>query len=495
MAAIWLPSAAGKRPWWVASALGMVTGIVFFQIAFSWLWNVTILGTLLLNLYMALYFGLWGGFAGWLVKPGHVWTSSRNNLKLAGCAAASWVAQEYLRGVIFTGFGWNGLGVALWKNLPLIQIADITGVAGISFLIAFTNAILFATVVRFGEEIRRMRLRPHFDFTVTMALIGVVFVYGVYSLQKTESSLILKLSVVQANIPQIKKWDRKEAAQILKTYEKLSLQALAYQPQLLLWPEAATPGPLFLDNDSEQLVIKIGDLGDFDMLLGTLDSELTETGQKDYNIAVLVTNRAKDTYSYQKIHLVPFGEYVPCRFLFGPIIGDQVASDFDSGTEPKVFEMKSAPIKLGPLICFEDTVPELTRQFVLKGAELLVNLTNDGWFKESAGSKQHLRNAVFRAVENRRPMVRAANTGVSCTISTTGRIEQQLEDEQGNTFISGVLNGEIRVPIQPAQTVYTRFGDWFSYLCLFFFVTLSIWNGYRSLGRKALPPTLNSERL
>ena len=144
---------------------------------------------------------------------------------------------------------------------------------------------------------------------------------------------------------------------------------------------------------------------------------------------------------------MPFGEYVPGRhtvpFISG-IVGDQVPADFTRGKEPVVFHLTNEKVKVAPLICFEDTLGELTRQFVLRGANLLANVTNDGWFLRSAGSQQHLDNAIFRCVETRRPMARAANTGVTCFVNRFGRVTQVLLDAKGSQFTEGVLTGDGR---------------------------------------------------
>jgi apolipoprotein N-acyltransferase len=165
---------------------------------------------------------------------------------------------------------------------------------------------------------------------------------------------------------------------------------------------------------------------------------------------------------------VPFGEYVPGRHtvpFIAKIVGDQVPADFTRGKEPVVFSLTTDQVKVAPLICFEDTLGELTRQFVLRGANLLANVTNDGWFLHSAGGRQHLENAIFRCVETRRPMVRAANTGVTCFVNRFGRVTQVLLDSKGSQFTEGVLTGTIEVPTDSGQTFYTRHGELFAKLC------------------------------
>jgi apolipoprotein N-acyltransferase len=206
-----------------------------------------------------------------------------------------------------------------------------------------------------------------------------------------------------------------------------------------------------------------------DLLLG---SDVFD-GDKGYNAAILVPAKGDELQIYRKIHLVPFGEYVPLRHsfpLFAAIAGHWVPGDFAFGTEFVRFKLSTAAVRVAPLICFEDTIGELTRQFVLpekseRGADLLVNITNDGWFLHSAGSKQHLANAIFRCVETRRPMVRAANTGVTCFINEFGQITQKLQDEKGGTFGEGVLVGQVPVPTDASLTFYARRGEFFSEIC------------------------------
>jgi len=171
---------------------------------------------------------------------------------------------------------------------------------------------------------------------------------------------------------------------------------------------------------------------------------------------------------YRKVHLVPFGEYIPLRHsfpLFAAVASKWVPGDFDAGGDYTVFRLTNSDVRVAPLICFEDTVGDLARQFVLKGANLLVDVTNDAWFLRSAGSRQHLANAIFRCVETRRPMVRAANTGVTCFVNEFGRVTQMLQDETGSTFTEGVLTGEIKVPTEGELTFYARHGELFAKLC------------------------------
>jgi apolipoprotein N-acyltransferase len=213
-----------------------------------------------------------------------------------------------------------------------------------------------------------------------------------------------------------------------------------------------------------EVVGALGQLKGGDFLFGSVRYFLGNA----FNSAVLLDVRG-GVQVYDKIHLVPFGEYVPFRHsfpLFAWIVGSEVPSDFDAGTEPVVMTLRKKPFRVAPLICFEDTVGELSRQFAQRGAELLITLTNDGWFRRSAGSRQHLANAVFRCAETKLPLVRAANTGVTCVVDPFGHVSQILENAKGSTFTEGVLFAKVPITIQPSKTFYTRHGDLFALACL-----------------------------
>src|SRR5205823_11081976 len=223
------------------------------------------------------------------------------------------------------------------------------------------------------------------------------------------------------------------------------------------------------DRESYQFVMDLAESAESDILLGTIDEENGDV----YNAALLVSDGGEQVQVYRKLHLVPFGEYIPGRHrvpLLARIVGDQVPGDFKVGKDYTLFELTDNDVKVAPLICFEDTIGELTRRFVLPsdanpGANLLVDITNDGWFWHSAGSYQQLANAILRCIETRRPMVRAANTGVTCFVNEFGRITQVLRDETGSTFTEGVLTGEVRIPTERELTFYTRHGELFAKVC------------------------------
>ncbi len=496
IAAIWFSGEQSRRRWLRNLLLGYVAGLAFFWTVLFWLTTVTPPGWFVLEFYMSIYLAMWGWFCGLMrprersgavepnkwnemlaragkspAAPRPIWLRSTSNLRVAFLLAAAWVTQEWLRSWVFSGWGWNGLGVALHRNWPLIQIAEFTGVIGLSFVIAFGNVIAVTTTRRIILEVRFRPMRPHWDFNFAMLGIVALFVYGWHVTQIPRPTKPLRVAAIQADIPRKEKFDPQFAHRIFDQFTNLSAIALRTNPapDLLIWPESSMPGPVLEDEVTNQFVMNFAAANKTDLILGTLDEE----EGRAYNAALLVSDGGQHTQLYRKLHLVPFGEYVPGRHwvpLLAQIIGDQVPGDFDVGKDYIVFRLTNPDVQVAPLICFEDTLGELTRRFVLPtetnpGANLLVNVTNDGWFLHSAGSHQHLANAIFRCVETRRPMVRAANTGVTCFINQLGRITQILQDENGSTFPQGTLTGDVNVPTDRETTFYVRHGELFAKLC------------------------------
>ncbi len=467
--ALWFCPPAERHDWRRTAGLGYTSGFVFFAMSAHWLTTLTWPGYILLLFYFALYFAAWALFARALVPSNAAeesWLGSLHNLRVCILGSAGWVALEWLRGVIFPAFGWNGLGIALHENIALIQIADITGVGGVSFLVAMTNLMLAATVKRLLLEIKRGARRAHYDFAVTIALVALTWTYGVRKLFTPEPpSESLSFAAVQANIPQNVRNSPEREIEVLENLKNQTLPAIAMAPDLILWPESCTPSPLLGNQFTWDLVKGLAEQHTGDFLLGT-----THWGTDgDYNSIALLTKRAKEAQLHHKIHLVPFGEYVPLREefpLLAKIVGDLIPSDFDPGKDFTLLELNSKSVKLGPLVCFEDTVADLARRFSLLGAQCFVVVTNDGWFLESAGSLQHLNNAVFRCVENKIPMIRAANTGVTCAIDRLGIVREVLRDPSGSTFLQGILFSKINIPTSTNPTFFTRYGEVFSISCL-----------------------------
>ena len=473
IAAAWFGNGNSRRRSLRHLLLGYVAGIVFFTITFSWLGSLGVLFdniwlhglSLLLSTYLAMHIAFWTWCIGFF-RP-VTFVSSWRNLSSAVLAACAWVTHEWVRGWLFSGFGWNGLGVALYRNWPLLQVTQLTGVAGLSFVVVAANVIAVTTSMRLFQEARSHRMRPHWDLNLAILAIVALFVFGWRSIQGQRPVEPLRAAAVQANVAQQEKFDPNFSAEIFGIFRELSLSALQAEPPpaLLVWPESATPDPVRDQNTaSGEFVKDFAAASEADLLLGTLDVSDRQT----FNAALLVRDRGQEMEVYHKVHLVPFGEYVPLRHafpLFAAIAGRWVPGDFDIGQDYTVFTLTDRTIRVAPLICFEDTVGDLTRQFVLRGANLLVNMTNDAWFLHSAGSQQHLANAVFRSAETQCPMIRAANTGVTAFVNEHGRITEVLRDRAGSTFTRDVLVGTINVPRDGRLTFYVEHGELFAEIC------------------------------
>lgn len=432
-----------------------------------------------LALYCSLYFGLWSWFAARFARAdiptlakGHWQQSTLHSLGRAFLAAAAWTGLEWVRGTLFTGFGWNGLGVALHHNRTLIQIADIVGVTGLSFLPVFATCTAWNVLARFTAVYRgEGQCRTRLDFTLAMVLLLSVVGYGMNKLMRGTGEVeTVRTVLVQPNVPQADAWSEDwygvlgpQVYQFLNDYTRMYAEERegTSHTDLVIWPESALPVHLYGLADHVPYFNHLLAAGNFSLLTGT---EIHRPGEKGHVSAVLFHGNYANRQEYNKIHLVPFGEYLPFRnippfsFLQGVLPGD-----FDPGTEAEPLKLTQPQAGIIPLICFEDTVGRLARRFVRAEPQMIVNITNDGWFLQSQETEVHLANAKFRAVELRRPMVRAANTGISCFIDTFGTETARLDDpETGNTFIRGCQTGEVRIPKSGEVTFYARFGDAFS---------------------------------
>ncbi len=495
LAALWFSDPGKKKDGrarsraWRGCWIGYLGGLAFFLVNLSWLGEVSGVGALALPAYLAVYFGFWGAFAAtlgrWHASVGlvedanlskwqKVFTPSWVVLRVAFLNGAMWCGMEWLRGVAFTGLPWNGLGVALHGNLYLIQIVDIIGVTGLSFVLMFFACVALATTVRLAQEFGSRGLRPHLDFTVAVAMIMGIFLYGLNRINRDPGETKdIRALLVQLNVPIDQVWDEKSLGQHLEQYYDLTTAYVESSDfDLVVWPETALPGRYFYPwvQDFFNRVLATGDF----YLMAGVEEEVQP--EELYNVAVLMKGSTRNYQMYRKIHLVPFGEYLPLRGVFPPfewVAGDLIPGDFRFGKSFEPLELDGGEWQIIPLICFEDTIGALARRFVRAGVpQLIVNVTNDGWFWQSSESAQHLANARFRCIELRRPMIRAANTGVSCFIDELGSLYDReskqaferkiVDDVSGSTFVTGCLPGVVRMQKDSPLTIYARFGDWFS---------------------------------
>jgi len=536
--ALMIAAAYGKRGG-DAFRVGYVAGLAHFLSSLYWLLLIPvagypILGWIALGAYVALYPAIWV----WLVAKCKVQSAKceswagRTLWSLA--AAAVWVALEMVRGQLFSGFPWNPLGASQYQLVPLIQIASVTGVYGVSFLVVWVSLSLFSA----GHMIfRRPTLRMAWQAEIALPLVVVValFVFGFTRINgQNPSGATLRITLVQPSIPQTLIWnsgeDDKRFQQLLQLSQlaldstglknhKPLLGALASRrsvgsqnpelagetpalpgtvqgrardskTDLLIWPESAVPSL----NETNYIAITNLIRAHHVWLIFNAEDYVWRSdagANNDYdafNAAFLVNPEGRFAAVYHKQKLVVFGEYIPLvRWLpfikwFTPITGS-----FASGTNAVPFEMERRPparhesnadlqnagsetgapdrIKTSVLICFEDMFPELAREYVEDDTDFLVNLTNDGWFGDSAEQWQHMACGVFRAVENGVPLVRCCNNGVTCWIDATGRVREILKDQNSSVYGVGAMT--IEVPLQKhAPTFYNRHGDWFGWGCV-----------------------------
>jgi apolipoprotein N-acyltransferase len=435
---------------------GWLGGSVFFLGLLQWL-NFTFMTfsaipfplTWLPTAALAMYCALWVG----LVMAAVAWVGARSAPLALGLAPFAWVAAEWGRGHLFGGFPWGLLGYSQYARLPAIQIAELGGVYAVSFVVLAVNAAVAGVVMLPWR-------RAVAGVVLGAALLGLTLGFGMWRLRDVPPAPKVRIAVMQPSIEQPLKYDPGHATTTLGIYLALSRRAAADNPALLVWPETSTPTPLA--RDGALLALLRGLAGDLKtpIVVGSIDVEGTGDGRGPMvlrNSAYLLTERGIQG-RYDKMHLVPFGEYVPLSGVIGFVRGwAEFISELEPGSRTVVFPGPPAPF--GVVICYEGIFPELVRDFARNGARLIVNITNDAWFGRTSGPLQHLAMYPFRAVEHRTAVVRTANTGVSAFIAPSGQIMRRLP-----LYERDVMTEE--VPLRTRTTVYTRFGDWVAYLGL-----------------------------
>jgi len=442
------------------------TGAIFLLGTIYWLIHVTFPGMFLVVLYLALYFGLFGLFVSRI--------QNQDPLQAIFTIPAAWVTSEWLRSNILTGFGWNLLGYSQSSNLPVIQIADATGIYGVSFLVVMANTAIFLAIKYIG---RWRYIRPAVALAVMLLLVSLA--YGYFRLNVIFIGDRLRIGIVQGNIAQDKKWDANFKEYILGKYERLTKELAKEKADLIIWPETAVPAYWGFDSDISDRIRHLSLSVKTPLLVGAPRVDEVKNGAY-YNSAILLSEDGQVTGVYDKVHLVPFGEYIPAKIIFSFVeqFAPSPIGDFTRGEDLKIlkFVMKRASrtkdvslkiakkIKFSCLICFEDIFPELSRISNRKGAYFLVNMTNDAWFGRSSAPYQHAQSSVFRAVENRTNVIRATNTGFSCFVDQKGRITDKIGKSGNFLFVDGYKIGEIVVG--PSRTFYNIYGDIFAYICM-----------------------------
>ena len=479
--------------WKSAFWIGYLTGFLFFAgllpailLLYPYA-NIfaTLVGYLLLVGYTALYFAVFAVLMRFVPR--------RSSILFSLFAACIWTALEWVRSWMITGFPWGSIGYSQWNNLPGIQIASVVGVHGISFVIVLFNAGLATLLLnrhQWQQELRAVVL--------PLILMLLCFGYGILHLQKAAplgqstnaaprtNVETLKVALVPGNISQLQKWDLRQFPKILQRYIELTHKASSEDPELIVWPETAIRSraltgewPTYYRRFSQMLrdigipmLLGTANTGETDTAIGQFSKNLEKRDTDIYNRVLSIAPEGKIHGSYAKMHLVPFGEYVPLAHLLPDFIPNFI--QFKPFTHGKtvnllpVFDVKNKTntrkIEVGASICFESVFPDEFRKPVIMGARTMGIFTNDAWFKGTAFPELHLSMAPFRAVENRIAVFRCANGGFTCVVDKFGRITTPLitPDTAQEILIASV---PLLSPTEREQTLYTRYGDWFPILC------------------------------
>ena len=439
-----------------AFSLGWISGVAYFVGTTYWTGSVmrqygdlqSVIATALM-LALAAYLAIYPAFFALAVQR----LVARFGARAIVLAPAVWVATEFGRGYLFTGFPWVSLGYSQATVLPVAQLASLCGVWGLSALVALVNAALVLLVFD------RTRARW---WLATAAAIAVVATSAWGSVRLRDSALTrsgvpLRVGLVQGNVSQDQKWNQARAGSIVQDYLDLTRRAAGEGARFILWPESALP--FFFEEEplAGAAVRQVAIETRTTLLVGSDQIDRTPPARY-FNAAFLIDPAGTVAAVYRKVHLVPFGEYVPLKrllFFAGPLI--QAVSDFSEGD--RIVMLPVAGRTASTAICYEVVYPNLAREATRSGSELLTTITNDAWFGRSSAAWQHFEMASLRAIEQGRYLARAANTGISGIVDPYGRVLVRSA-----LFERAVLTGDVR--FLTSQTVYARTGDLFVYACI-----------------------------
>jgi apolipoprotein N-acyltransferase len=453
-----------------AFRIGFTCGLSAYMIILYWVnivitqyghlpWIVSIPLYLMPAAWLALFYGL----ATLVARYGE-----QAGLKTAFTLPVAWVAGDFIRSFLLTGIPWAMLGHSQYRTLPLIQIADITGVYGITLLIVLAN-VVFYRVLRANSGVGV----PYPAKSALVLIIGLIatLFYGFGRLNGVEaqSGPALRVALIQGNIPQDVKWSPAFRDRTLAIYEQLTRKAAKEGADLVVWPESAVP--FFLQDqpeEAEQIRRLARELKSY-LLFGSPAHELRNGNTAFLNSAFVIAPNGETIARGDKMHLVPFGEYVPLGRFF-PFINKLVAGIGDFSPGEHATPLPVGRTQAGLLVCYEVVFPELARDYVRNGARILINITNDAWFGNSSAPYQHLSIAAFRAVETRTPLIRAANTGVTAIIDQNGHIRTMTA-----LFEEAYKTGEVSPGT--GDSVYLRIGDIPAWICVALMagIVLTIW--------------------
>ena len=445
-----------RHPPLKAFLLGLTSGFIYFAGTLYWTGTVirtfggiplpaAMLGVVLLALYQGFFPALFALISSRLI--------ARGGLVAVFLSAAAWIATEFFRGVVFGGFPWVLLGDSQVTVLPVAQLASVLGVYGVSGLVAFINAAVAYAMLTNGR--RRA--------VAIAAAAGVLIATGAWGAARiadgalTRAGTPIRVGLIQANIAQEDKWKAGEARRIFTTYIAMTRDAVKRGAEYVIWPESATPFMFENDPAGQEALRALAREVRVPILFGS-DQEVTRPEPALYNAAFLVTPDGRTAAVYRKIHLVPWGEFIPMKrllFFVSPLVDS--FTDFSPGTEMVLLPIGSHLASTA--ICYEVVYPSLIRQAVQGGSELLTTITNDAWYGHSSAPYQHFALASMRAIEQGRYLARAANTGISGVIDPYGRIVRQ-----SSIFEQDALVEQVR--FLTVRTIYSRIGDVIAYIAI-----------------------------
>ncbi len=428
---------------------GFLFGFVFWFVSLYWMYPFVKFNTggiqaaavsVLLWFYLSLYFVVWAVFLSF----------SKRRFKpviLSFFSASLWTALEFARSYLLTGFGWNLLGYSQASFIYFIQISDIAGVYGVSFVIVFINMLIY-------YQLRYVKESKYIYFVLLTFLFTIIYGYIKTYKFYTDYGEEFKAGIVQPNVDIYKKWDKKYNNEILENIKdsvgKFENEGL----DITVYPETVLTEYFENDKKTAQFIKDISRFGEVNLI-----GSLTYDGTKIYNSVYALGRDFSVKARRDKVHLVPFGEFIPFRNYLSKYfeIFDSMG-DFNKGSELPVF--KYGRLAVGATICSENFFADISRKLVLNGAKILTNHTNDGWFLNTDAPYQHFVMNVFRAVENRKNVIVSANTGISAVIDCCGNVVKgTLPDEKSVLICSVYQNNDI--------TIYDKIGYKFVYFCVF----------------------------
>jgi apolipoprotein N-acyltransferase len=469
----------------VAFLSSLITGFIFYCALLRWtilLNEISSVSFILGMLGNTFYFGVFGLLAYFFQKELPQWN--------AFTFPAVWVLLEYLRShMSFLSFPWGILGYSQYTFLPVAEISSFTGVYGVSFIIVAVNTIFTEIIYSYfmvsqdkAMKSQNVLFRMKEKLTVSILTVTTIIVLlfigtAITSVSYSKDPSNMKIALIQGDVYSFKTNDVTLKNAILEKYKTLSMKAANERPELIAWPSSSVPGRIPYDLSLVRWLSTIAKKSESFLLIGAAgyDKLVREKNKRrgTANSAFLFAPYGKIIGRYDKMKLLPFDEYLPLRkYVQWP--SWLVSSDFidsEVGKEMTIFDVNNR--KFGVLICWENLFPDLTRQFALKGADFMVNMTNEAFTKIPSAHYQMLAMSVFRAIENNMYVLRSSTTGVSCIIDPQGRITKRVQDsQQRDVNIDGLIVGDIQVSSE--RTFYTKYGDWFVYALFISMLTICL---------------------